>query len=128
VRRSAHRLAPVDSDLPAKQRAEITALNASTSSMATIAAELGAFSATAAQVRDASHLGDIPLVVLDAQANRVWKDLQSELVALSSNSVHQKIAGTTHESLVNREREAQATSAAIRQVIEAVRTGQPLAR
>ena len=131
---------PVDSDLPAKQRAEITALNASTRSMATIAAELGAFSATAAQVGDASHLGGIPLVVLtsedayvaysgelDAQANRVWKDLQTELAALSSNSVHREIAGTTHESLVNREHDAQATSAAIRQVVEAVRTGQPLA-
>jgi pimeloyl-ACP methyl ester carboxylesterase len=131
---------PVDSDLPAKQRAEITALNASTRSMATIAAELGAFSATAAQVGDASHLGRIPLVVLtsedayvaysgelDAQANRVWRDLQTELATLSSNSVHQEIAGTTHESLVNRERDAQATSAAIRQVVEAVRTGQPLA-
>ena len=35
--------------------------------------------------------------------------------------------GTTHESLVNRERDAQATSAAIRQVVEAVRTGRPLA-
>lgn len=132
---------PVDSDLPAKQRAEITALNASTNSMGTIAAELGAFSATAAQVRDAGHLGGIPLVVLTsedayvnysgelhAQANRVWKDLQTEVATLSSNSVHQEIAGTTHESLVNRERDAQATSAAIRQVVEAVRTGQPLAR
>jgi pimeloyl-ACP methyl ester carboxylesterase len=131
---------PVDRDLPAQQRAEIAALNASTRSMATIAAELGAFPATAAQVREASDLGDVPVVVLtsedayvaysgelDAQANRVWKDLQTELAALSSNSVHREIAGTTHESLVNRERDAQATSAAIRQVVEAVRTGQPLA-
>jgi pimeloyl-ACP methyl ester carboxylesterase len=132
---------PVDRDLPAKRRAEITALSASTNSMITIAAELGAFSTTAAQVREASHLGGIPLVVLtsedayvaysgelDAQANRVWKDLQSEFVTLSTNSVHQEIAGTTHESLVNREPDAQETSAAIRQVVEAVRTGQPLAR
>jgi hypothetical protein len=108
--------------------------------MATIAAELVVFSATAAQVGDASHLGGIPLVVLtsedayvaysgelDAQANRVWKDLQTEFATLSSNSVHQEIAGTTPESLVNRERDAQATSAAIRQVVEAVRIGQPLA-
>jgi pimeloyl-ACP methyl ester carboxylesterase len=132
---------PVDSDLPAKQRAELAALHASTSSVATIADELGAFSATAAQVREAPHLGGTPLVVLtsedayvaysgelDAQANRVWKDLQSELATLSSNSVHREIADTTHESLVNRERDAQATSAAIRHVIEAVRTGQPLVR
>jgi hypothetical protein len=62
---------------------------------------------------------------LDAQANRVWKDLQTELAALSSNSVHREIAGTTHESLMNRRRDAQANSAAIRQVVEAVRSGQP---
>ena len=130
---------PVDTDLAPQQRAEITALTASTTSMTTIAAELSAFPATAAQVRAASDLGDLPVVVLtsedayvafsgelDVQANRVWKDLQTELAALSSNSVHREIAGTTHESLVNTERDAQATSTAIRQVVEAVRTGQPL--
>jgi hypothetical protein len=57
---------------------------------------------------------------LDARANRVWKELQTKLVALSSNSVRREIAGTTHESLVNSDRDAQATSAAIRQVVEAV--------
>ena len=53
----------------------------------------------------------------------MWQGLQDELAALSSNSRHQHVVGTTHESL-----DAQATSAAISEVIAAVRSGQPVAR
>ncbi|XXY48939.1 alpha/beta fold hydrolase [Sorangium sp. So ce269] len=132
---------PVDPELPAPQRAQIAALNASTASMTTIAAELRAIPASTEQVRRAGRLGDMPLVVLtaedtypqltgelDAQANKVWKQLQGELVALSSNVSHRQVPATTHESLVHRQADARATVAAILQVVEAVRTRKKLAR
>jgi hypothetical protein len=82
-----------------------------------------------AQVATAGGLGATPLVVLtaensfpqSAEGNRVWQGLQDELATLSSNSSHQHVVGTTHESLVYRERDAQATTAAILQAIAAVR-------
>lgn len=132
---------PVDPELPAQQRAQIAALNASTASMTTIAAELRAIPASTVQVRGAGSPGDMPLVVLtaedtypqlagelDAKANKVWKQLQGELAALSSNVAHRQIPATTHESLVHQQADARATLAAILQVVEAVRTRKRLAR
>jgi pimeloyl-ACP methyl ester carboxylesterase len=125
---------PADPDLPARQQAEVMALNASVKSTTAIAAELRAIAATTEQVRGAGDLGDMPLVVLTAgdgpyrqfspelavPATQVWAELQDDLVTLSSNSVHLTITGATHESLVYKQSDAQATSAAILQVVEAV--------
>jgi pimeloyl-ACP methyl ester carboxylesterase len=126
---------PTEPALPTPQRQQIAAFNASTKSMSAIAHEYQAFPAILAQVATAGDLGAIPLVVLtaensfpqSAEGNRVWEGLQNELAALSSNSRHEHIIGTTHESLVYRERDAQATSAGILQAIAAVRTRLPLA-
>jgi pimeloyl-ACP methyl ester carboxylesterase len=127
---------PADPDLPAQQQAEVMALNASVKSTAAIAAELRAIGATTQQVHGAGDLGDMPLVVLTAgdgpyrqfspelavPATQVWTELQDDLVTLSSNSVHLTITGATHESLVYKQSDSRATSAAILQVVEAVRT------
>jgi pimeloyl-ACP methyl ester carboxylesterase len=131
---------PANPDLPAQQYAEVTALNASVKSTTAIAAELRAIPATIEQVRSAGDLGDAPLLVLTAgdgpysqqppelatPATQVWMQLQDDLVALSSNTVHQTIPGATHDSLVYKQGDARSTSAAILQLVEAVRTGQPL--
>ena len=126
---------PTEPALPMPQREQIAALNASTKPMSAIAHEYQAFPAILAQAASAGNLGAAPLVVLtaeetfpqSAEGNRVWTGLQDELASLSSNSSHQHIAGSTHESLVYREQDARATTAAILQVIAAVRTGLPIA-
>jgi pimeloyl-ACP methyl ester carboxylesterase len=133
---------PADPDLPAQQQAEVTALNASVKSTTAIAAELRAIPTTIEQVRGVGDLGDMPLVVLTAgdgpygqfspelavPATQVWAELQDDLLTLSSNSVHLTITGATHESLVYKQSDAQSTIAAILEVVEAARTGQPLAQ
>jgi hypothetical protein len=126
---------PVDPDLPEQQRAELAALQPTVKSTTAIAAELRAIPATTEQIRGTGDLGDMPLVVLTAgeaysqllpelaaPAKQVWAELQAELAALSANSVHLTITGATHESLVYKRGDARATSAAILQVVEAVRT------
>ena len=72
-------------------------------------------------------LGDKPLAVITAGEHEpIWFDLQDELAALSSDSVHRVVEGATHTSLLDNQRDAQVTSRAILEVVEAVRTGQPL--
>ena len=56
-----------------------------------------------AQARAVTDLGDLPLYVLtapvDTQTN--WLTPQTELAALSDNSVHLVVAGASHQSLLN---------------------------
>jgi hypothetical protein len=54
--------------------------------------------------------------------------LQAELPSLSSNSVHTTVRGATHEGLVSRPEHVLVVAHAIRRVVEAARTGQPLER
>ena len=98
-----------------------------------------------AQVRATRGLGDKPLVVLSAgdhshdfaagvSANaltrfeRIWDTLQSELAAMSIGSTHLVVEGAGHSTLQTDRQDAHVTSAAIEQVVEAVRTGRPLSR
>jgi len=62
------------------------------------------------------------------QFEGVWRKLQAELAALSTNSVHRIVDGTGHQSLQLDNAAVPMTSAAILEVVEAVRTGQPLAQ
>ena len=55
-----------------------------------------------------------------------WPQLQSELAALSSNSVHKLVAATSDASLLFTERDAAPSSVAIAEVLSSVRTGRPL--
>jgi hypothetical protein len=54
--------------------------------------------------------------------------MQGELASLSSNSIHHVVEGATHESLLYDKGDSQVTSAAIEQVVDAVRTERPLIR
>lgn len=87
---------------------------------------------TRPQINQAHSLGDLPLAVLSVTEQPVFADvltrLQAELPRLSSNSLHTTIAGATHESLVAERAHALVVAAAIRQVVESARTGQPLAK
>ena len=53
---------------------------------------------------------------------------QNHLATLSTNSVHRVIAGATHVSLIDEQRDAAATTRAVLDVVSSVRSGEPLAR
>src|SRR5215213_5713916 len=120
---------PVHPDLPAKQRAQIEAFNSSTQQVATTVEEFSATPQTNSQVRSTQSLGDKPLAVVSAgQQSPDWLEMQDELAALSPESIHRVVEGATHESLLYDKGDSQVTSAAIEQVVDAVRTDQPLTR
>jgi pimeloyl-ACP methyl ester carboxylesterase len=118
---------PAHPDLPPQQRAQIEAFNSSTQHLVTTTGEFRATPETTAQVLSMGGLGDKPLAVISAGTQPPdWLELQHELASLSPNSIHRVVHGATHESLLYERRDAQVTSAAIDQVVEAVRTDQPL--
>jgi hypothetical protein len=52
---------------------------------------------------------------------------QDAMAALSNNSLHNVVPGATHQSLVDNPTDAAVVSEAIVDVVEAIRTGAPLA-
>jgi pimeloyl-ACP methyl ester carboxylesterase len=120
---------PAHPDLPPQQRAQVEAFNSSTQQVATTAQEFRATPETTAQVRRMGSLDDTPLAVISAgEQPPDWLEAQDELATLSSDSTHRVVEGATHESLLYDKGDAQVTSGAIDQVVEAVRTDQPLTR
>src|SRR5215211_3860851 len=120
---------PAHPDLPPKQRAQIEAFNSSTQQVVTTVEEFSATPQTNAQVRSTQSLGDTPLAVVSAsEQSSDWLEMQDELAALSSNSVHRVVEGATHESLLYDKGDSKVTSTTIEQVVDAGRTDQPLTR
>jgi len=120
---------PAHPDLPSQQRAQIEAFNSSTRQVATTVEEFSATPQTNSQVRSTQSLGDKPLAVVSAgEQSSSWLEMQDELAALSPNSIHRVVEGATHESLLYDKGDSQVTSAAIEQVVDAVRTDQSLTR
>ena len=56
-----------------------------------------------------------------------WLDLQDDLATLSTNSIHRVVEVATHTSVLYDPSDAQATSAAIVEVVTAVRNDRSLA-
>jgi pimeloyl-ACP methyl ester carboxylesterase len=122
-------LSPAPPELPHQQRAQIAALNPSTRQVSTTAQEFRATPQSTAQARSLRSLGDKPLAVVSAGTQEPeWLKLQDDLATLSSNSTHRVVEGATHTSLVYDRSDAQATSAAIVEVVAAVRNDRTLAR
>ena len=120
---------PAHPDLPSQQRAQIEAFNSSTRQVVTTADEFRATPETNTQVSNMGSLGDKPLAVLSAgEQSSSWFEMQDELAALSPDSIHRVVDGATHESLLYDKGDSKVTSAAIEQVVDAVRTDQPLSR
>jgi pimeloyl-ACP methyl ester carboxylesterase len=129
VVRLLYKLVPAPPGLPHQQRAQIDALGPSTRQVGTSALELRAGPQTATQARGLRSLGDKPLAVVSAGTQeRVWLEQQDELAALSPNSTHRVVKGATHTSVLYDRSDAQATSAAIVEVVTAVRNDRSLAR
>ena len=118
-------LDPAPPQLPPQQRAQIDALAPSTRGVTTFALEFLA----PTQSRRLESLGNKPLAVVTAgKSEPSWLKRQDKLATLSSNSMHRVVKGATHTSVVYDRSDAQATSAAIVEVVAAVRNDRPLAR
>src|SRR5215207_3358345 len=118
---------PAHPDLPQQQREQIEAFNSSTQQVATTVEEFRATPETSTQVCSMGSLGDKPLAVITAGTQSPdWLEMQEELAALSPNSIHREVEGATHESLLYDKGDSQVTSAAIEQVVQAVRADRPL--
>jgi pimeloyl-ACP methyl ester carboxylesterase len=120
-------------DLPPQQGAAMDTFGVTTKYFRAILDQYRAMPQTYRQERAVTSLGSIPLIVVSATApddetRRVWTEMNGELAELSTNSVHRVMQGATHSGLVWKSEHAQMTIDAIQQVIEAARTGQPLAR
>jgi pimeloyl-ACP methyl ester carboxylesterase len=118
-------LDPASPELPPQQRAQIDALTPSTRQWTTSALE---FLAPTQTLRLGS-LGNKPLAVVTAGASEPgWLEQQDDLATLSSDSTHRVVKGATHASLLYERSDAQATGAAIDEVVTAARNDRPLAR
>jgi pimeloyl-ACP methyl ester carboxylesterase len=75
-----------------------------------------------------TNLNGKPLIVLTADTGNAadWEQKQTHMAGLSTNSLHRTAVDTTHDSLVSDEADSAAASQAIHDVVEAVRTAQPL--
>ena len=95
-----------------------------------LALEFRATPHTTTQTRSLRSLGNKPLAVVTApkQAEPGWLERQDDLATLSTNSTHRVVEGATHTSLMYERSHAQATSAAVVEVVAAVRTYRSLAR
>lgn len=118
---------PTDPNLPAQQQAEYRALFATSKFWDAIVATERNFSAINDQARGVSSLGNIRLMIIvggESESTGVGLEMQNELRALSTRSVQGIINGATHLSLLHDPEHAQQTSAAILELVEAVRSGE----
>jgi pimeloyl-ACP methyl ester carboxylesterase len=122
------------SGLPTPYDQALKASFAATKDWDAQSAEFLASPETNDQVRQLTSWGNMPLFVLTAtehstppEQERLWQNWQTELTALSVNSVHQVLEGADHASFWRDPETAKITTSAILQVVEAARTGQPLA-
>lgn len=116
-------------DLPARQHDEVAAAWSSPEYFASQRAEGLAAPAIYTDAQTLGSLGSLPLGVVSAGENQPdgWAELQNELAALSDNSLHITVPGAAHATLAFNPQHASEVSRVILQVVEAARTGQPLA-
>ena len=104
-------------------------LGASAMEMASFIDEYVTANRSASEAGALTSLGGKPLIVLTAEEGNApgWIEKQAALAALSTNSLHSVVPGATHQSLVDNPTHAAVVSQAIVDVVEAIRTGAPLA-
>lgn len=121
-------------NLPAPDDSVLMAYTTSTRYWDMQRADMAAASGTIDEGRAAGDLGDLPLAVLAAVDYPEGKGrdtelaLQMELAALSSNRLYRLVDGARHITLLTNEPYAEQVSDAVLNVVEAVRTGEPLAQ
>ncbi|MCC6611887.1 MAG: alpha/beta hydrolase [Anaerolineae bacterium] len=122
-----------DLGLPPEQNAAVIANLSSAQYWNTQRADIASVEQSIAQGQAAGDLGDLPLEVLasvdypEGSHQDIELALQRELAALSSNSHFQVVDGARHITLVTGETYAPFVNDAILRVLEAARSGEPLA-
>jgi pimeloyl-ACP methyl ester carboxylesterase len=117
---------PAHPDLPPQQQAQVRAFNSTTQQVTTSVAEFRSTPESSAQAANTRSIDNKPLAVVTAgEQTPEWLQMQDELLALSPNSIHRVAAGATHASLMFSDRDAAVSSAAINQVVQAVRAHRP---
>ena len=121
------------SGLPTPYNEALKASFAATKDWDAQSAEFLASPASMTQVRESELLDNIPLFVLTAtehgtppEQEQLWQGWQVELASLSTNSLHQIVEGADHASFWRDAEVVKVTNAAILEVVEAARSGNPL--
>jgi pimeloyl-ACP methyl ester carboxylesterase len=118
------------SSLPEPAGSQVQAFSASPRGMRSLRDEQSMYPKVFAQARSLTSLDAKPLVVLIAtesiHRDEEWVDLQARLAALSTNSQH-RIVDATHAGLVDDATNSTSSVQAIVDVIQSIRTGQPVA-
>jgi pimeloyl-ACP methyl ester carboxylesterase len=106
--------------LPARQAAEADAFLSAYNHLKTTRDESLAWDTICAEVRDTRGLGDTPLAVVTAGRDVLpgQPELQGELAALSSDSVHFVVKDADHVSLITRRAHALSVVKAVHHVVE----------
>jgi pimeloyl-ACP methyl ester carboxylesterase len=79
------------------------------------------------QARALTDLGTPLLVITAGEGQQAgWAEAQDELAALSTDGVHRTVDGATHMALLNDRAYAVRCAGGIRDLVRAVRTGEPL--
>jgi pimeloyl-ACP methyl ester carboxylesterase len=104
-------------------------LGATANEMAAFIDEYAVAGRSASEAGELTSLDEKPLIVLTAEQGNApgWMPHQDAMAALSSKSLHHVVPGATHQSLVDNPTHAAVVSQAIVDVVEAIRTGSPLA-
>ena len=116
------------SDLPPSYQDEANASAATAKEMAAFIDEYAVAGRSASEAGALTTLGAKPLIVLTADQGNApgWTDHQDAMATLSTNSRHEVVPGSTHQSLTDNAAHAAVVSDAIVDVVEAIRTGLPL--
>ena len=115
-------------DLPAPARDAERAFVANPRDARSARDEFSQIRRTMTEAQSLTTLGNRPLVVLTAMkdAQGGWTAAQDELAALSTDSVHRTLTDASHAMLTEQQATAAQSSEAIRDVVNAVRTGTPI--
>lgn len=122
--------ASVWSDLPEPEASQVRAFAAGARGMRSMRDEQSMYPVVFAQASALTSLGDKPLVVLTASGSvrehAEWTALQEDLAARSTNHAH-RVVEATHAGLLEDVSDAASSAVAVLDVVEAVRTGTPIA-
>jgi pimeloyl-ACP methyl ester carboxylesterase len=124
------RFVELDSNLPAQQRAELSAFYSSNKFADSALSSFRYFPSILAEVRATGSFGAKPLAVIiggrSENASGQSLELQRELATLSSDSIVHIVEGADHTSLVRNENHAAATTRVILAVVGSVRSKKSL--
>jgi pimeloyl-ACP methyl ester carboxylesterase len=124
-----HLIANADfSDLSPRYRDDARKTAATGKEMASFIDEFVVANRSEAEAAQLRTFGAKPLVVVTAELDNApgWMTAQNKTVTLSTNSLHRVDPGSTHASFVEDPDHAAAVIRAVHDVVDSVRTGEPL--